>query len=129
MSSLVLKLPLLATGASFTAFTVMLDRGHVRVCKSIVGLEGERVRAVVIRRRRVRERSIRVERDRPVRGPATRRKVKGSLSASVAVTLPLSAVSSLVVKLPLLATGALFVPRTFTATAPMSVPPSPSEMV
>ena len=101
-------------------------RGDVRVRCAIVGLEGEAIRPVVVRRRRVRERPGRAERDRPVAGPATRRKVRASPSTSVAVTFPVRAVSSAVVKLPLLATGASFTERTVKETVAVFVPPCPS---
>ena len=53
--------------ASFTAFTVIVDRGDVGVRSAVVGLEGEPVRAVVVRRRRVGERPVELSVTDPVR--------------------------------------------------------------
>ena len=53
VSSLVVTACAFATGASLTAVTVMLTVASGRVDRAVVDLEGEAVRAVVVRRGRV----------------------------------------------------------------------------
>ena len=79
-----------------------VDRGRVRVGRSVVGRVGERVGAGVTRGGRVDERAVVARTTVPWAGCATTSAVKGSPSASV--SLASTPVAAVVVSTPFLAT-------------------------